>query len=635
MLFHFIVKVPAFPSFLTWDASILVYIDMASLRSHLETPATEVETYYDSTENEEVQQAFKNLDDATYLDRLMHLVQSSSTRNFVLDFSDSTAYVAFDLSTTAVSALLDAQRPECLNTRWVNVWYPQHHGPLLELLAKRYDFSPRLLVLMSSDPKMARASQSSLPAIVNGRQRLWRASSRQKSSDSDVEKGLDELSELTSISSNSSVKFGNLYKIINDLWHYSSIDFGRNYICIGYNSLYGTKHTGQDCGPGPLPHCIRVWTWLLLCKDNTVISINEDPFPLAEEKLDTLQLRILAEIRRNLVNVFRALSAVEVTSLKVQHPMCLLPLRTRLGDTPEESAHRETDIPGLLFYYLFENWHNTYTLITRRESRYGVELNDLRTEMFDSPQMCHVDRLDGVGKELGVLKRHYESYQRIIDRLLERPDATAASLRNLRVVSEASQASLDTIRPLVTERESMLGVAFSSAARVRFERLRDLIELYALSEIEDYIKQKDALVTMVSLLLLFFWGNDLHMLFISPPSCCTIADGQNFETFNLLAIKESLDVERLTRITLLLTKCTILFLPVSFMATYFAVPLANVGAYTVADFWVSFAVVLVLSWGALLVFGVFSGSVQTGVFFRELGMGLRGVGRWIGRLAGT
>lgn len=118
--------------------------------------------------------------------------------------------------------------------------------------------------------------------------------------------------------------------------------------------------------------------------------------------------------------------------------------------------------------------------------------------MFKSPKLHHIDRLDNIGKELGVLRRHYESYVRLIVRLLEPRSASDASLNNSRVVSENSEASVDAIRPQVLERDSMLGVSLSSAARVRFARLKDLIDLYALSEVEEYIKQKESLVSLVS-----------------------------------------------------------------------------------------------------------------------------------------
>lgn len=327
----------------------------------------------------------------------------------------------------------------------------------------------------------------------------------------------DELSEHSSISSNDSSIRGNLYKIASDIWHYSSVDLGRNYVCLGYNSIYGNKTTSTTSTDSEtfeekphLPQCTRLWTWLLLCEDNTVISIHEDPFPYANGRLTSLQRRILTETRRNLVNVFRSLSTVTCLPLLAHNPLTLLPIRTRIGSTPEETAHRASDAPGLLFYYLFENWHNSYTLIARKESRYGVELSSLRNEMFQQPTLAHIDRLDSIGKELGVLRRHYESYNRIIDRLIEPQPPTLASLQNSQVVGSSDRSSeaddnisLNTIRAgpggiIMREKDSLLGVSLSSAARVRFKRLRDLIDLYALSEVEEYLKQKESLVAMAS-----------------------------------------------------------------------------------------------------------------------------------------
>jgi len=88
-------------------------------------------------------------------------------------------------------------------------------------------------------------------------------------------------------------------------------------------------------------------------------------------------------------------------------------------------------------------------------------------------------------------------------------------------------------------------------------------------------------------------------------------------------------MERLTRVTLLLTKATILFLPVSLMSAYFSVDLANV-QYTLHEYWISFAVIFFLSWIALFVFGVFSGSVQTAAFFQTLWRAASAVKRWSG-----
>ncbi|KXT04408.1 hypothetical protein AC578_3595 [Pseudocercospora eumusae] len=565
-------------------------------------------TYYLSVGDVDVQRSFRCMDNPSNLDGLMQAVQTHTSRSFIVDFSDDTAWAAFDLSVQSLARLLDTPRPSCISTRWINLWYPFSHVPVLEELGKRYDFSPRLLALICSDPKQPAYSQSRTMLTKQVRKRsLWgRKLVTFEIQDPEMEKlANDELSEHSSITSKDSSVRGNLYKIASDIWHYSSVDFGRNYVCLGFNSLYGNKTSNSshsDAGSSSsdhplLPQCTRVWTWLLLCEDNTVISIHEDPFPYANGHFTSLQRRILTETRRNLVNVFRSLSTVTSVPLLAHNPLTLLPIRTRIGSTPEESAHRESDAPGLLFYYLFENWHNSYTLIARKESRYGVELSSLRESMFQQPTLEHIDRLDSIGKELGVLRRHYESYNRIIDRLIEPQPATLASLQNSQVVGSEDSASLNTIRAgpggmIVREKDSLLGVSLSSAARVRFKRLRDLIDLYALSEVEEYLKQKDSLVSMASSSPTF-----QHNARASPELI-------------LIAIKQSLDVDRLTRITLLLTKATILFLPVSFMTGYFSVPLDDI-KYSARTFWIAFVVIFFLSYLALFLFGAMNGSLQT------------------------
>ena len=558
------------------------------------TQTDAISAYHRSVLGSEGAQFFRDLDSSSNLEAVLPLLQANTTRNFVLDCSDFASYVCIDTTTSLLASLLDAKRLETLSTRWINIWYPAQQTSLLRLLAKHYDFSPRLLALMCSDPRAPGASRSLTPHKKMAREKRHRFSKTEQT----LEDGLNDSSEYSSITSDDSVSQGNLYKIINDLWHYSSIDLGRNYVCIGYNSLYGTKNVDGNSTNGRILYCTRVWTWLILCDDNTVISINEDPFPLSNGRLDAYQQTVLFETRRNLINVFRSLSNANT----FQAPFTILPIRVRVGDTPEESANRQKDMPGLLFYYLFENWHNSYTLITRKESHYGLELNTLRADMFRTPTLAHIDRLDNIGKELGILKRHFESYDRIIDRLLEPQPASAASIQNMRlegnVDASGSRTSLDTIRPVlanVEERESTLGVSLPTPARVRFKRLRDSIDLYALSEVEEYIKQKDSLINI---------------------------------NFQLIAIKESNDVERLSKTALLLTKFTILFLPLSFVTSYFSVPLQGM-VYGVREYWISFAVTLLLSWVALFVFGVVNGSVQTFSVFRATGRALKRLRTWI------
>lgn len=116
--------------------------------------------------------------------------------------------------------------------------------------------------------------------------------------------------------------------------------------------------------------------------------------------------------------------------------------------------------------------------------------------MFSAPKLHHIDLLHGIGNELGALKRHYKSYIRLIDRVTEPQSSTLASRTASRVPSKASQETFDKLA--VQGAQSLMGVGLTSAAIVRFERLRDMISLYALAECKDYLHQKDGLVQMVS-----------------------------------------------------------------------------------------------------------------------------------------
>lgn len=76
-------------------------------------------------------------------------------------------------------------------------------------------------------------------------------------------------------------------------------------------------------------------------------------------------------------------------------------------------------------------------------------------------------------------------------------------------------------------------------------------------------------------------------------------------------------MERLTRITILLAKVTILFLPVSLMSAYFAIPLANI-QYTASAYWIAFAVIFSLSFLGLVIFGQLSGTQESKPIYTSL-----------------
>ncbi len=88
-------------------------------------------------------------------------------------------------------------------------------------------------------------------------------------------------------------------------------------------------------------------------------------------------------------------------------------------------------------------------------------------------------------------------------------------------------------------------------------------------------------------------------------------------------MRQSQAVEKLTRITILLAKVTILFMPVSLMTAYFSTQIPDLQSiYTAKTYWVSFIVIMTLSFLFLFVFGRFSGTLEGGPIYRSAGRAL-------------
>jgi hypothetical protein len=152
-------------------------------------------------------------------------------------------------------------------------------------------------------------------------------------------------------------------------------------ICVGFNTLHTVQTSANAAADDPddfstdTPECARVWSWLILCEDKTVITISEDPYAFHNGPLNAREQRNLGVIRRNLINVFRQCSKARDPLADI-NPL-VLPLRTRVGNSEREEHHRNTDVPGLLFYYLFDDWLSIYSLIARRDNRFALELNTI------------------------------------------------------------------------------------------------------------------------------------------------------------------------------------------------------------------------------------------------------------------
>lgn len=188
--------------------------------------------YYRKLKHVEILKGFKNFDDLSNFKSLDDRVRHSRSRNFVLDFADEQAWCAFDLEADAVSKLLKEARPSNLNTRWINVWLPYEQADLLTVLAKTYDFSPRLLEFMKSPPikhstKSQQTRTSRLDRIRHPRHHNvpYVKSVSDPSVDVEDQIGVQELRAQRA--ADIGILDMNQYTLADEVWHWSAVDWGR------------------------------------------------------------------------------------------------------------------------------------------------------------------------------------------------------------------------------------------------------------------------------------------------------------------------------------------------------------------------------------------------------------------------
>ncbi|THW87198.1 hypothetical protein D6D17_08998 [Aureobasidium pullulans] len=472
------------------------------------------------------------------------------TKNFMICFNAAKAVCRVDADEIHLEHLLSSPNKD-YSTRWINFWGWDHgRTSFLDVIAKRYDLSPRLLDLLW--PKIPPPKASKTPASN---------SSGSPTSSDDIELGLSPVNS-ASRSGTGDRQIPLFAHVVDRLWHFCSVDRGERYLYVGFNALVAA--TGQKPSVGtdrPTGH--RIWTSLLLCDDGTVFSIFEDPPVGSNDEL-------IHNIRWYVLDIFQQQSHRH----SPPPSSSLGRVTVRPTDATQPATHEAmTEMTSLLFYYLFDDWLTSYSLIAQRDHLYRAELEEIRTRMFRAADVSLIESLHQLGRQLTVLKLMYKSYESIIRRILQRRRSYQQSIQEPANGIHNSNAWYNTAVPGAFAFDS------SSVDPLAYEQ----------SPISPGGVSK------------------AHRVTLSSPA-----------NFNLVALKESQAVEKLTRTTIFLAKATVLFLPVSLLTSYFSIQVINNTGYNLKTYWLSFLVVGLLTILLLSVTGFANSKALGGTVYRSL-----------------
>lgn len=197
------------------------------------SPAEDLPTYYNDLGDENIQNSFRNFDNERNFDLFDRQTRNPKINNFCLDFGEDDAFCAFELDAQSYAKLLSSSRPPNLHTRWINIWMPYNQKDLLKVIGQHFDFTPRLLGMMRSDPcppkprslrkkKSSSTLRSRLSGISNRSTRVKQANA--SSLDSEESIGMTELMHSTQLEMVLDLSH---YQLVDDVWHWSTVDVAR------------------------------------------------------------------------------------------------------------------------------------------------------------------------------------------------------------------------------------------------------------------------------------------------------------------------------------------------------------------------------------------------------------------------
>ncbi|KAK2001744.1 ADP-ribosylation factor [Colletotrichum falcatum] len=485
---------------------------------------------------------FEDFDDKDIYNRVKAEAASGKATNFVVEFNLQEARIASNLKHEDFSVLLGQKAPEGM-VRWINIWSPSTQPSTVQQIGDRYGFSHRLQAIMMAPPL------PSLPKTGN----------KQVSKQNDIESGStcneNKAQPSTRVTSQSSEDL-EIYQMIKETVNYTSIDRGKQFLCIGANWLHRRP---PDRDNEKLPRVLPPWhwSWLTLCPDSVVVSLHETPLTERPERHEWAREE-LQNMRSNTMSVLSQLSKHGITDFsdrlvsfkRVRQAMTGPGLQS---DTAYEGSSN-------LFYYLFEDYSSAMPVLKASKLR----LEQLSDQVFGSSSRRSKVKTDDVvkslhqlSKELRQLSHLFESYKYLIRRI--------CWPQSLDSFQEGHYDHFEALESLPGE------VNISPSARIRFERLGDRLQLLMLNTIQACLEEQKAL---------------------------------SYTYFSLTAQKDSQATARLSRSATLLAKLSVFFLPITFMTSYFSLEIPDlVEHYTPKTYWICFAVIAGLSFISLFFFG--------------------------------
>ncbi|EXF84685.1 ADP-ribosylation factor [Colletotrichum fioriniae PJ7] len=327
---------------------------------------------------------FQNLDDEAVYTRVKAEAASDKALNFVVEFNLHEAFIAFNLTSDDFSHLAARKRKEGM-VRWINIWSPNMQKPAVERIGAQYGFSKRLLAIMTA-PAPSYINQTNAMPVSPRRGDVEKGSL----SDGPVfpPPGQTQAQVLEELQ---------IYQLVKETVNYTSIDQGKNFLCIGANWLHTRpQFRATEHSPSLLPP--RHWSWLALSSDAVVVSFHETPSSEHPED-EEWSMAELVNTRSNTTSVLCQLSKHSVEDFE-RRLLSLKPVRQAMPRS-ELDSNAACEGSSNLFYYLFEDYSSALPVLRTSKQELGRLYFNL-TAQRDSQATARLSRSATVLAKLSV-----------------------------------------------------------------------------------------------------------------------------------------------------------------------------------------------------------------------------------------